>query len=129
MGRVDRMPGVSDHQGVLAQSLIKARYQRPQKRKILLWDKTDISAIKDQMALFAHSFLQDFNITTPVEQLWTAFKAKCSDILENHVKYKWSSERFNQPWITRRVKRITRRQKRAHMKARRTIAHSAGRFR
>ena len=32
MGTVDRVPGVSDHQGVLATSLVKARYRRPVKR-------------------------------------------------------------------------------------------------
>lgn len=34
MGEVDRVPGVSDHQGILASSLLKARYRRPVKRKI-----------------------------------------------------------------------------------------------
>jgi len=35
MSRVDGIPGVSGHQGILASSHIEERYRRPVKRKIL----------------------------------------------------------------------------------------------
>ena len=120
MGRVDRVPGVSDHQGVLASSLVKARYRRPVKRKIYLWNRSDTDSIRDEMASFSHRFTLDYSIHTPVNQLWITFKSKCLEILETLVVSRWSSERFSQPWITGQVKRISRRQKRAHSKARQT---------
>jgi len=120
MGRVDRVPGVSDHQGILASSLVKARYRRPVKRKIYLWKRSDTDAIRDAMASFSHQFALEFDIHTPVNQLWSLFKAKCAEILETLVASKWSSERFSQPWITSHVKRATRKQKKAHAKARKS---------
>ena len=70
MNRVDRVPGISDHQGILASSLIKARYRRPVKRKIYLWKHSDTDAIKEEMASFSHRFISDYSINTPVNQLW-----------------------------------------------------------
>ena len=103
VGRTDPVPGVSDHEGVLVSTLIKARYRRPVKRKIYLWNKSDIQAIQHDMASFALKFLQQHSIQTPVQELWLAFKSKCLYILDNLVVSKWTSERFNQPWITRSV--------------------------
>jgi len=114
MGEVDRVPGVSDHQGILASSLVKARYRRPVKHRIYLWKRSDTDAI---MAFFSYHFMQEFDIHTPVNQLWSVFKVKCTEILETLVVSKWSSEHFSQPWITGDVKRITRQQKKAHAKA------------
>jgi len=109
MGRVDRVPGVSDHQGVLASSLIKARYRRPVKRKIFLWNRCDVGAVKDNMASFTEHFLLENDVNKSVNRLWSTFKAKCLEILDTLVISKWLSERFNQPWITGQVKRISRR--------------------
>lgn len=120
VGRTDPVPGVSDHEGVLASTLVKARYRRPTKRKIYLWDKSDIPTIQQHMSSFVREFLQNYSIYTPVEEMWLAFKSKCVHILDNVVISKWTSERFSQPWITRTVKSISRQQKRAHKRARQT---------
>jgi len=69
------------------------------------------------MASFSHRFLIDYSINTPVNQLLLIFKSKCSEILEKLVASKWSSERYSQPWITSKGKRITRKQKTAHGKS------------
>jgi len=83
-------------------------------------ERSDTDAIRNAMAFFSNHFLLEFDIHTPVNQLWSLFKAKCTEILETLVVSKWSSERFSQPWITGDMKCITRQQKKAHAKARKT---------
>ena len=70
--------------------------------------------------LRSYHFVLDNSIQTPVDQLWTTFMSKCLEILDTVVVSRWTSERFSQLWITGQVRRITRRQKRAHSKARPT---------
>ena len=84
--------------------------------------RSDIGAITNNMASFIERFLFKNDVSTSVNQLWSAFRAKCLEILYTLVVSKWSSERFNQPWITRQVRRISRRQKQAHSKVRKTNA-------
>jgi len=74
------------------------------------------------MASFTRRFLFENDVNTSVYQLWSTFKAKCLKILDTLVVSKWSWKRFNQTWITAQVKRISRRQKHAHSKARNTNA-------
>ena len=52
--------------------------------------------------------------------MWSDVNSTLLTILENSVPAKMSSTRINQPWITREVKRMTRRKKRSFTKARKT---------
>ena len=53
-------------------------------------------------------------------EMWFDIKSELITILDNGVPSKVSSTRVNQPWITRSVKRLTRRKKRSFNKARKT---------
>ena len=92
IGRVDRIPGVSDHQGVPASSLVKARYRRSVKHKVCLWNRSNTDSVRDEMVSVSHHFVLDNSIHTPVDQLWTIFKSKCLEILDTLVVSRWTSD-------------------------------------
>ena len=52
--------------------------------------------------------------------MWTEIKQFLLELLSKHVPSKLTSSRFNQPWITTSVKRLTRRKKRSFVRARRS---------
>ncbi|KAK3101818.1 hypothetical protein FSP39_006589, partial [Pinctada imbricata] len=60
------------------------------------------------------------NIDHPVESLWTTFKQSSLNILDEHVPSKTTSQRFSQPWITRNIKRLSRKKNKAYRQYRKT---------
>jgi hypothetical protein len=114
------LPGVSDHEMVLSISDVRAKRQKPVRRKILLWKKADMSQIKSRLQEFATSFLASNTADTPVNTMWSQITSSLHQILNDCVPSKMTTTRFNQPWINRHLKRLSRKKKRAYKKARRT---------
>ncbi|MEW8547322.1 MAG: reverse transcriptase domain-containing protein, partial [Candidatus Thiodiazotropha sp.] len=112
------LPGVSDHEIVFVDSDVSAKYQRPVKRKIWLWDKADLNLLKEDMRQFSDTFTVKHSIKSDVDMLWTAFSEKCTEMMTELVPSKMTSSRFSQPWINRGIKRLSRRKKRAYRRAR-----------
>lgn len=62
------LPGSSDHDMVLAVADIRAKLNRPVKRKLYLWKKkTDFEEIRDVMRIFQDDYMQRTTVDTPVE--------------------------------------------------------------
>ena len=63
------LPGVSDHEMVLTVSDVRTKRQKPVPRKILLWSRADMAAIKSQLSDFATAFTSNNTVNTPVDTL------------------------------------------------------------
>ncbi|XP_071503755.1 uncharacterized protein [Diadema antillarum] len=107
------LPGISDHDMVLTVADIRAKLQRPSRRKIYLWKKANMVAIRETMGSFADTFLAETSLDTPIENQWMEIKNKILSVLEKDVPSKMTSCRFSQPWITAELKRLSRKKKRA----------------
>ena len=116
------IPGISDHEAVLVHSATLIDLPHPTKRKIYMWHKLNTDNLSSHFNNFKNTFLQSFSADTPVEQLWSAFKSNCHVCLDNVVPSKYSSTRFNQPWITTSIKKLTRKKQRLYNLARLTNA-------
>ncbi|XP_072048556.1 uncharacterized protein [Amphiura filiformis] len=114
------IPGVSDHEAVLVDSATRARRQRPVKRKIYLWNRAKLDKIREDVKEFSTDFVAHNDTSTPVEELWNLIDKKLCQVMEDCVPSKYSSQRFNQPWINSSVKKLSRRKKRAFRTAKRT---------
>ena len=90
------VPGISDHDAVYIESYITAKYKKPAKRKIYLWDKTDFNLLTQVLSEFVSGFIAENTTSSSVQQMymWDDFKTKCIDCLEL-VPYKYSSTRFS----------------------------------
>ena len=118
---VDRcapIPGLSDHDIVLADTNVLPARQKPVKRKIYLWKRADKSSMSVDLRQFTREFVHANTTETEVNTLWTTFKQKCIESVNKYVPSKYTSTRFNQPWCNRDVRRLTRRKRRAYKKAR-----------
>ena len=117
---VDRcapIPGLSDHDIVLADTNVLPARQKPVKRKIYLWKRADKSSMSEDLKQFTGEFVHANTTETEVNTLWTTFKQKCIESVNKYVPSKYTSTRFNQPWCNRDVCRLTLRKRRAYKKA------------
>ena len=61
--------------------------------------------------------MNSHDVDTAVEILWERFKSICNAYLDL-IPFKLSFARFNQPWITRNIKSLSRRKQRSYNQAR-----------
>ena len=70
--KVDILPGLGDHDVVLAEGLIKPVFQKQKPRKVHLFAKADWEKLKSIMKDFQSKFLSS-HAGKSVEELWTSF--------------------------------------------------------
>lgn len=113
------MPGIGDHDIVHIDTDIIPRRRKPSaKHKIYLWDKANMEDVRKEGERMADEFLNKYDKTSLVDEMWSSIKAELHKILDKHVPSKFTTQRFNQPWVNRKVKRLSRQKQRAYNKAR-----------
>ena len=110
------LPGISEHDMVLITTMVEAARRKPTRRKILLWSKADLYTIRSDMKEFGRTYTT-ISRSTPIDELWATFREKMADIITKHVPSKTASTRFSQPWITSKIKSMSRKRQRQHNKA------------
>ena len=110
------IPGISDHEIVFVDTDIKPRRRKPVKRKIFLWDKADMNVLHEEGNKMMQEFVSKFDSSSSVTEMWDYIESKLANILEL-VPSKFTSTRFNQPWVTRKVKQLSRQKQCAYSKA------------
>ena len=110
------LSGISDHEIVFINSYISAKIQRPIKRKILLWTKANLENVRLNASNLALDFMNSYDVDTAVEMLWERFKSICNACLDL-IPSKLSSTRFNQPWLTRNIKSLSRKKQQSYNQA------------
>ena len=74
------------------------------------------------MTTFAQEFNSKYTESTDLNSLWLAFTDKCSKLMDEHIPStcKMTSQRFNQAWIDKEVKQMSRKKKRFYQKAKKS---------
>ena len=86
-------------------------------RKILLWRRANIAAIKESLKVEIDSFCENYEAES-VENQWSQFKNIANNTLKE-IPTKSTSSRFNQPWFTRKCNSLLKRTKRLYRRAKR----------
>jgi hypothetical protein len=73
-----------------------------------MWGKANINTIKEKSKALSDTLLEKINPSSDINYTWTIFKNGCQKIIEDEVPHRQSAQRFNQPWINRDIRRITR---------------------
>ena len=113
-------PGLAGHDIVEIITTASARRNKPVSRKIYLWKKADMEALKTGCTEISKHFCDTFSESSSITDMWNFIKTKLLEQQEKHVPSKQTSTRYSQPWINKQVKSISRRKKRSHKKARKT---------
>ncbi len=96
---------------VFIDSNVTAKRQKPTRRNIHLWNSTDFDKICKEVDNFVTKFVNDHNRESSADEMWEEIKTKLQDIIGEHVPSKFTTTRFNQTWITRKIKRMSKQKK------------------
>ena len=115
----DTIDGISDHEAVLVKSYVLAPLGHPIERSVYLWSRANFDQIRLEVQSLCDEFINSCSSSTPVDVLWNNFLMICNVGLAM-VPTKTTSTQSSQPWITRNVKRLSRKKQRAYNRARMT---------
>ncbi|CAC5402247.1 unnamed protein product [Mytilus coruscus] len=82
-----------------------------------MWKKVDITSLKDDAKLLASEFTNKFNVQSEINTLWNNFKDNCLTIIDKNVPSKSTPTRISQPWITKKLRSMSRRKQKLHNRA------------
>ena len=120
------VPGLGDHESaVMVTASTSAKKSKPPKRTIHLWKSADINKIKDDCQTFSQHFINTFNTTDNVEDLWQEIKGKLLTIIKNNVKTKTTSANWTKPWIDGTLKRLVRKKQECYRQMKRSESEDA----
>ncbi|KAL8620276.1 hypothetical protein ACOMHN_018398 [Nucella lapillus] len=112
--------GNSDHDVVLYDTSLRPFRPKPPKRKILLWKKANVHAIRKDMEEYAQTFDIDTSKPDALETAWRGFSERVQKTINKNVPSKTTQDSYSYPWIDTSLRRAIRRKQRAHTKARKT---------
>ncbi|KAL8604168.1 hypothetical protein ACOMHN_047380 [Nucella lapillus] len=112
--------GNSDHDVALYDTSLRPFQPKPPKRKILLWKKANVHAIRKDMEEYAQTFDIDTSKPDALETAWRGFSKRVQKTIDKNVPSKTTQGRYSYPWIDTSLRRAIRRKQRAHTKARKT---------
>ena len=116
---ITSIPGISDHNIVLADCKLKPSIITKPQRKIYQWSKADWRSLREQTVVFAEDFLASAT-TRSVNENYIKFRTYLEEVMENKILSKLSSKRFKLPWFNRELKRLCRKKARKYKKAKRS---------
>ena len=113
-------PGIGDHDIVYIVSSVTPKRTKPVKRKIYLCKKADTTKLRAEALTYQRQFLEKYSLSSSIQDMWNDLNSTLMGALDACVPSKMTTTRYNQPWITRELKQLTRRKKPAFKKARMT---------
>ena len=102
VNEVQVIPGISDHQAVLADCDLTPITNKQPKRKIPLYSKTDWESLKAHVKAFGDTL----DRTADTNTLWLSFKAMLESGIAKYVPHRNAKRKDSMPWITSTIKRL-----------------------
>ena len=81
---INSIPGISDHNIVLADCKLKASIITKPQRKIYQWSKADWRSIREQTVVFAENFLASAS-TRNINENYNKFKEYLEEIMSSKI--------------------------------------------
>ena len=112
-------PGVStanEHAAIVTDLNLRAERTKSAPHKVHLWKSVDWTNIKKKTADFAQKFLTDFQNSTSAEEQNAAIQDHIEKLIANDIPTKLTKPSFDQPWISKELKRKCRKKQRLYTK-------------
>ena len=94
---ITSIPGISDHNIVLADCKLKPSIITKPQRKIYQWSKADWRSLREQTVVFAEDVLASAT-TRSVNENYIKFRTYLEEVMENKIPSKLSSKL---PWFNK----------------------------
>ena len=119
------IPGISDHDAVVVDTVIMIKPNRKLPRRIRQWYKTDWDEVREDVTQYRDSYFHKAS-SQPVEENYKSFQDFIKDIIDTYVPSKMSSVRWNVPWCTPAIKGMCQKKQRLYNKYRKSHRSATG---
>lgn len=117
---VPTVPGMSDHEVIIANIDTKAKINKKTSRFVDLYSKANWQNLKHDLDLYQQEFFSSNPSEKSVQENWDSLKDVVSKVTKDHIPQKKISGRWNLPYMTRELKRKIRKKCRQYNKAKRS---------
>jgi hypothetical protein len=113
------MDGMSDHQMIIATINARLKIIRNKPRKIYLYKKGNLDAVKEYLDRKLKSFKEKYKEMN-IEGYWTTFKSHLINAMNQYIPSKTLTSRWNIQWINQSIKKMIRKKERLYKAAKST---------
>ena len=106
--KVSVLPGLSDHDVVMAEVNAKHTVMKQVPRNILLYKKADWDQLKESMREF-HKIIQSDLATADIQVLWDEFVTKLQQGIDTCIPVRKAGSCTGLPWVNQEIRRLMRR--------------------
>ena len=114
------IPGISDHNMVVADFDIKPHTSKQKPRKCYKFQKANWDKLKTDLEITAKTIQKQYNDNQSADDMWTYFKNSLQNSMDRHIPSASTKKHSRLPWINRPLLRLPRQKKRQYQKARTT---------
>ena len=115
--KVKVIPGISDHDIVVVDSLIKPMRAPCKPRKVYQYHKGNLDQLRNDLTAYQQDFLTKSDNMT-VEEMWQDYHSTLTLLQDKHIPHKMVTNKQKLPWIDVKIQRLLRRKHRAYNRAR-----------
>jgi hypothetical protein len=118
-------PGIStnDHDLVVIETFLKAEINKKAPRKVFVFGKGDLTQIRYDMVALHRKYMEVDPNSRSIDENWEIIRDAISDTMTKNIPQKTITQRWNQPWIDKALKRGVRKKQRLFTKAKRSNSH------
>jgi len=113
---ITTIPGISDHDTILLDALLRLEHVKKKSRRIYLYNKADWEAMKTGINTFTSEYLASLEDHS-VDKNWVSFKQNLQELVDQHVPSRQSRSRQHLPWITPAIRRMSKKKQRLYNKS------------
>ena len=101
VNRVKGMPPIdkANHDLIYIEYDIKAQRIRRTSCKIHLYNRADMTGLRDHMSQFKESYLSEDHSHMSVNEMWVKFKTGFLEAVERFIPIKMTKTKYSLPWI------------------------------
>ena len=112
--------GMSDHDAVIFDINLKPSTNRKQPRKVFIFKKGNMEVVRNDLKQRFDKYIETEALSNSVDVNYYYFKSTINEVMKKNIPQKNINGRWNVPWLTNSIKRMTRKKQRLYNKARRT---------
>ena len=114
------IPGISDHDIVVVDSIIRPHYVGKAKRQVYQFSKSNWDALREKCVDISDSIGTRYQSGDDAKSLWSHFTSDLHTAIKNYIPSKYVRSRNSPPWLNRHLRRLVRKKNRLHKQARKT---------
>ena len=111
------IPGISDHEAVVVDSIIRPSYTPTKKRKMFCYKKANWDGLNADCAVLSQQIKTKYDSGECVINLWNMFKTGLNKAIEKHIPSKMIFNKHHLPWMNKDLKKMIKKKAKLHRKA------------